>query len=401
MSEYNKDFKMPEDPAQSRKERLDLIRGALTGEGGKRIPLISNDRTYKIFDAGYKLSEGLYDYDKMADAVYKYHERYQFDSYFDLGTRNRVRITDCFDAVVYDIDDEKGALVFRDKSLKQTPDVIMKHIVEKGSQKFIYEDILPDRFNVKDANDAAERIAKAGKELMEFNKSKGEVGRRMREEYGVPTLFGPGLLVPIEDLFMGSVIGIKDLAISMRRYKKEFQDFMAALEPGWKANIVKRIEGCQNPQDIVFQFNTPNLAHTVMNPKQFGEFYWPFMKFLADELFKHDYNLFIQGEGFMNIQFDFYRDLPDKHVAMLIEMNTAQEVKDALPNITVVGGFPTALLGSGTVEECIDKLKELLDTVGKDGRWMCSSDKMLSYPNDVKPENMKAVNDFIRTGGSY
>ncbi len=61
MSEYNKNFTMPQEPEALKKERLDNIRAALTGENVKRIPLISNDRTYKIFDAGYKLSECLYD----------------------------------------------------------------------------------------------------------------------------------------------------------------------------------------------------------------------------------------------------------------------------------------------------------------------------------------------------
>ena len=335
----------------------------------------------------------------MADAVYKYHERYQFDSYFDLGTRNRLRITDCFDAVVYDINDEAGHMNFRDKSLELTPDEIMKLILKKGIKKFVYENVLPIRFNVKNREDAAERIAAAGKELAEFNSSKGAVAKKMRTEYGVPTLFGPGILNTVEELFMGSILGIKDMSVCMRRYADLFEDFITQMSVSWKKEVAGRMDACPNDGESVFQFNTPNLAHTITNPKQFGRYYWPQMKWMCDEIYKHDFNCFIQGEGFMNIQYDFYKELPDKHFAMLIEMNTPQEVKAALPNITVVGGYPTSWLANKTVEECVDKAKQLLDTVGADGRWMYSTDKMLSYKNDVRIETMSAVNDYIREHG--
>ena len=47
------------------------------------------------------------------------------------------------------------------------------------------------------------------------------------------------------------------------------------------------------------------------------------------------------------------------------------------------------------------KTCQLLDEVAYDGRWAYSEDKLLSYPNDVKPENLKAVTDYIKEHGVY
>jgi hypothetical protein len=62
-------------------------------------------------------------------------------------------------------------------------------------------------------------------------------------------------------------------------------------------------------------------------------------------------------------------------VAIQVEQEDILEVKSDLPNICVVGGMSTQFLGGG---------------------FMLSQDKMMSYPRDCKPENLKAVSDFVQ-----
>ena len=62
-----------------------------------------------------------------------------------------------------------------------------------------------------------------------------------------------------------------------------------------------------------------------------------------------------------------------------------------------MGGLTTELLSNGTPEECVAYTKRLCDELGKDGGFILSEGKMLSYRNDSKRENYKAVCDFVNS----
>ena len=46
-------------------------------------------------------------------------------------------------------------------------------------------------------------------------------------------------------------------------------------------------------------------------------------------------------------------------------------------------------------DECVAYTKRLCDELGRDGGFILSEGKMLSYRNDAKAENYKAVCDFV------
>jgi hypothetical protein len=60
-----------------------------------------------------------------------------------------------------------------------------------------------------------------------------------------------------------------------------------------------------------------------------------------------------------------------------------------------MGGLTTELLANATPEECVAYTKRLCDELGRDGGFILSEGKMLSYRNDAKPENMLAVCQFV------
>ena len=60
-----------------------------------------------------------------------------------------------------------------------------------------------------------------------------------------------------------------------------------------------------------------------------------------------------------------------------------------------MGGMTTDLLSNGTPEECVAYAKRLCGELGRDGGFIFSEGKMLSYRNDAKRENMKAVCEFV------
>lgn len=69
--------------------------------------------------------------------------------------------------------------------------------------------------------------------------------------------------------------------------------------------------------------------------------------------------------------------------------------KDCLhfKHVCLAGGMPSDLLQNGTPQECIERVKYLADTLG-DG-FMLDQDKIISYRNDCKRENLQAVFDYV------
>ena len=369
----------------------------------ERVALISNDRTWKVFNAGYKLRECLYEYDKMADAVYKFHEDYGYDAYFDLGARNALPVVECLGPSSYILDDEKDALNYVDRAPNYDPVQHLKDLAEKGADVFAYEKLIPFLYGIETKEELAPKLAEMAKEFQIYTKDKGAIGARMRNEYGVPAVSLGYHHSPPELMFCGSIMGIRKFSLVMRRHQAELKEALDQLFERWQQTILKQFDIAEKraPEDFIFPFIVGNLAHTIMNPKQFEKFYQPYQMWQANELKKRGMCSLINVEGSIKHLIDYYRDLPEGVFLCLLETDKPQDFKAWCPNLAILGGYPTDYLGRMSVEQCVDKAKELLDEVAYDGRWAYSEDKLLSYPNDVKPENLKAVTDYIKEHGVY
>ncbi len=376
---------------------VDAVRGI---KKPKRVPLFSNVWTWKVFDAGYTLSEYFYNYENIADTMYKFHEKYNYDAYIDIGVRNPIKMLQNFDAEIYTVDDKNGYLNFKDLDCMEAPNGF-DDMINKGYIKYIYENVIPKKYNVKDENDAIERIVKAAKETSLFLGAIGGIQKTLIEKYGVPAFCKGRYDVPPEMVFNAGLRGIQSFSTDMRRYPDKMEEMFNAMAPKVTETFFDALDTYTDDEKMVFPVRLTSLAHTIMNTKQFERFYWPFLKQYGDELEKRDMCAFIFTEGSIEHVYEFFRELPANRIALMIEMDGPKRVKEKLPNVTLVGGFPTNLLATGTKEQCIDKAKQMLDELAYDGRYIYAANKMLSYRNDAKAENMLAINDYIRENGVF
>jgi len=67
----------------------------------------------------------------------------------------------------------------------------------------------------------------------------------------------------------------------------------------------------------------------------------------------------------------------------------------------ITGFFPQSLLANGTKQQCVDKIKELIDVLAPGGGYMFSADKNLIGLSDVNMENYHAVIDYLYKYGNY
>ena len=93
---------------------------------------------------------------------------------------------------------------------------------------------------------------------------------------------------------------------------------------------------------------------------------------------------------------DFFQDVKKGTVAMGHEMDDAFEIRQKLPNICIMGGMSIDYLAKKTPEECVAFGKKLIDELGRDGGFIMSTTKILTYKNDCKRENQITLNDFVR-----
>jgi hypothetical protein len=367
----------------------------------KRVPICAQTRAWPIFDAGYKLTEALSDYDKMFDVVCRMHEVYEFDLYMDQGGRFPYKVLQELGKTQYIFDDENSAIVFPDQALMGPEEY--GDLYEDGLLKFYYERIIPRKYGFTDKEDAINRMVKASKAHIELNKFVKKVSDTFEHNYGVARgiIQSPySLNVPL-GLIMFPFRGIKGMALDMRRCRADMEKVLDILENNTFERTKAGLASHKEVDSIIFPWQLTSLVHTLLSRKDFDRYIWPYFKKYLDEVAKNDQIGLIFMEGSIMNFIDHFQDIPAGHFILMPEMDDIAELKKLLPNLSMCGGMPTYLLGNGTKEQCVDKAKQLIDEVGYDGKFIMCTDKMLAYPHDAKGENLLAVNQFVREYGVY
>lgn len=376
--------------------RTKLVRDAANMRKPDRVPLVSFFVTWKILDAGYKLSEAMSDYSIMEKVVRHHQETYQFDMLNDLGVRNPYRLSQALSSNTYNINDEAESVSVKDITVCDYRDC--QGLID-NYQKYLWEVGMPNKFDWWGKETDLNKVQGAFNEMMGFMGFNMKIGAIMKNEYGVPPRLAPVPMpkIAMEDI-LGFILGMRGTSLMMRRDKAGLHaliDSMDAMFFNPALEALKKMPEGQN-QNFCFDFLLAMLAHNFMNMDQFEEFYWPSLKKILDVLAEKKMNALIFAEGNILRYKDYLKDYPAGTITLLPEQDDVFEIRKELPNVAIMGGMPCELLGRGTKAQCIDRAKRVLDELGKDGGLLFCQDKMGSFRNDANPENLKAVCDFVR-----
>ena len=100
---------------------------------------------------------------------------------------------------------------------------------------------------------------------------------------------------------------------------------------------------------------------------------------------------------------DYLNELPENTI-MRFEFGDAKLVKEKVGKKHIVSGlYPITLLQTGTVEQCVDKAKELLDILAPGGKYCFTYDKSVIATDKTGriAENLKAVTEYVYENGKY
>ncbi len=379
-------------------ERASLFKATTRKERVERVPHLANLFSWKFYDAGLKMSEALFDYRKIEQAVRHCLETYEFDLLGETGERNPVIVSSILGASEYQINDEKNAINVVDQCFMDYEEY---PLLIKDPIGFLWSTLLPrkcKKLQDKDNSDVFRAF------MREYDRNNEEYGIRaamVSGEFQIPDFMD--YMSPIGVFDSGFEIlfnffrGIRGLSLDMRKNPELLKEVINALESTFLDPSLEAADGYMtkgsNP-DVCYDTYTLMLAHTIMNPKQFERFYWPYLKKACEYAEKFDKTGYFFIEGSFARFYDFFNDMPKNRFALHSEQDDIFVTKRSVHE-TVVGGMPVELLGYATPEECVDYAKKLIDGLSYDYGYVFSENKMVSFASDCRTENFKAVCDYV------
>ncbi len=395
-SEHVHKGEMSMNPKEQKQSRVQLFRDAANFKKTERIPHFANVVTWKVFDAGYTLDQAMTNFQVLEESVVKFLDRYPVDGLMDVGIRNQFTVTEAFgkEGYYYYTEDVVG---IHDHA-HCTVDTLQQYLDDPV--KYAWEVILPQKYGESWDEKGKAVWKKTFAEYMKYIKYILHMSSVTGKQYGLPSLspnnpMMGAIVLGIEELF-SNLLGIQQLSVAMRRSPDKIEAFIDRWDAERIQPAIAKIKNGKGPNyKYCFDSSILMLAHNVMNKKQFERFYWPHMKELLDAYAEKGMNVRIFTEGSILRFAEYFKDYPKGTLTFHLEQDDPFAFREALPNVCIMGGLTTDLLSGGTPEECVAYTKRLCDELGGDGGFILSENKMLSYRNDAKRENYKAVCDFV------
>lgn len=381
------------DATELKQYRLKLFKAAMELKKPDRTPHRSYYTTWVIFDAGYRLMEAINDYGKQEDAVRQFYLKYHFDI-MATGALANYAISHTLGTNWYNLDEEKDIVSCIDKPMCENYDEIREFINEP--RKFIYEKWMPRKYQCFDNTLPAQKIKDTLKARDAWLSASAKIGR-LADEFGIPPMTrAMAPITPLEHM-INYYVGIKGMPILLRRDKELFKSFADAIFDYACKPAFAMIDALPEGEDMTSAFDghIMLLAHSLLSPKQFDEYYWPYIDKGIQSFVSKGKTVYIQLQAEGKRFLDYLNDIPKGKMCLHPEKDDILEIKERFPNLCVMGGMPLQMLSHSTPAECVSQAKRVIDEIGSDG-FILSQDRMGAYPNDTISENLKAVCDFVQ-----
>jgi hypothetical protein len=249
-------------------------------------------------------------------------------------------------------------------------------------------------YGLPNVQEAHKKLLEAGAEALKW----GQIVVALDQELcsrGFPDFFGGGCKAPF-DTIGDTLRGTRGLMMDMYRQPEKLLEALEAVTPLMIKMGASAARHNGNP--IVF-IPLHKGADGFLSDTQFKKFYWPTLKKLFLGLINEGCIPFPWAEGGYNSRLDVIQDIPKGKVLWGFDATDMAKAKQALKGIACVSGnVPQSLLQIGTVEEVKNYVKNLIDTVGKDGGYIMMNGASF---DEAKAENLKAMIDYTKQYGVY
>jgi len=219
----------------------------------------------------------------------------------------------------------------------------------------------------------------------------------LERQYGMPRSTVGVTLAPF-DLLADGFRGLNGIMIDIYERPDKILEACEAVIPDIVNNT---IAGADPQRRYPIHLPLHRGCLPFLSPIQFDMFYWPTLKKLLMHLIDYGYTIRAYLEGDWTPNWYHWNELPKGKVICDID-NKPDIVKakeDIGGNVCLAGGVPDNLLILGTPDEVRARVKELCETVGKDGGFIPNGG--CGIPYYTKPENFRAYVDATIEYGQY
>ena len=417
---------MPEDSIKKYDERIKRINDAIALKEPDCVPCVPQAQVYPYLNAGYTMSEIMYDVEKAKKSVVKYLNQYEPDMCNGYGSvfAGLGPVMEKIGIKWLQWAGQPGSTIDKN-SIHQ---YIEKAYLEEEEYPELLSDVsgwitrrwLPRCFT------ALEPLAKmdfrgslgygylpsmmqfANPELINAFKTMAEVGEMAGQYYMDSAMFEKEIVkmgFPVQysaitttafdqlsDTLRGTMGTMTDLF-------EQPENVKAAVEMFYPGTLFSALEQAKHSVGNWVFIPLHKGMDGFMSPTQYDEFYWETLQRLINDLIKFGCVPYVYTEGKYDSRLERLRDVPTGKVIYHFEHVDMKEAKRIVgPHACITGGFNTRLLETGTKEQVIDHTKRLLDICAPGGGYIFDVNDTMDY---CKPENVEAMFDTVKTYGRY
>lgn len=267
----------------------------------------------------------------------------------------------------------------------------------KDPLKCIHEIILPRLYSNLDI-DAVNKARTYAKAQKVFYDTMGQIGigtAQINAKYGLAEGNIGAMSEAPYDLVADQFRSFSGVSIDIRRRPQQILDACEAVVP----MMIKC--GTTPRTSIRNKCMLPLHMAPFMKEKDFSKFWWPSFKKVVEGLWNNGVGVAIFVEHDWTRFLDYLQELPEKTL-MMFEYGNPKQIKDKLGKKYILSGFyPINTLVNGSKQQCLDKAKELIDILAPGGNFIFSYEKQPLVLSDAQPENIIAVNEFVREYAVY
>jgi len=381
-----------------RAERMKLMDDVINNREPERVPIVSSCSTWAYYYKGYKPIDGI----RSNEVVKEVSRAIYTDFYWD--------IIDIGPVVAFHPDifavAGGGTFTFTEEGLHQTnPGAIMVMEPEeypeliKDPYEFLLTKILPRRYKLfapeksfQEKYDGIRKILEIQERMAEKTRIHDEIAEG---EFGLFNTVG-GLLIAPVDFILDYLRDFRGIMQDIKRRPEMVREAGMALVR-YSLDSVAGVEPSPGKSVLI-----PMHIPTFLNPRDFEKVYWPSFKVLIDALVEKGLNVKCAFERKYEHLFDYLQELPKNKIVAVVEDDDIRLFKKKLGHIMAIqGGISTQALYYSSKQECLDIVKGLIDDLAPGGGFAFSTNKSMISATDGNPENLRAVNEFVREYAVY
>jgi uroporphyrinogen-III decarboxylase len=408
---------------QAYKKRTQMIIDALQLKKPERVPVCLTVGFYPFAYAGVTAREAMYDYDKLASALFKFHADFEPDSLQNAPIYGAGKLFDILDFKLYRwpghgvpdtapyqcIESEYMKADEYDRLIDDPSDFFLRFYLprifgalEGWSSMAPLTGILELPFfgpyivpvGNPQVQQSFEKLMEAGRAAQEWIKAAHGADMASRTRLGLPPLIGGITKAPF-DAIGDTLRGTRGIMMDMFRRPDKLIAAMERFVPLLVEVGVRTASRAGHP--IVFMPLHKGADGFMSNP-DFQKFYWPTLKAVILGLVEEGLVPYLFVEGGYNQRLDIVTDpdIPSGRTLWMFDRTDMKEVYRRFKGWACFGGnVPVSMLKAGRPADVEGYVKRLIDEVAGDGGFILSTGAVL---DDALPENLHAL---VRTGKEY